>query len=85
MLMMEPPRTCIDYEFMGDEDESMFMLARKDTISKMVESSVVESKGVGKFAKKLLVDLITMIGCKKIIFKSDNDYAICALKREFAK
>ena len=50
------PRICIDYYFMGDEGDSMCMLACKDTISKMVESSVVESNGVDKFAKKLLVD-----------------------------
>lgn len=46
------PRICIGYNFMGDEDDSMCMLACNDTISKTAESSVVGSKGVDKFAKQ---------------------------------
>ena len=39
------PRFSIDYYFMGDEDSSMCLIAGKDSLSKLVVSSVVIQKG----------------------------------------
>ena len=63
----------------------MCLLAGKDSLSKMVVSSVVEQKGDDEFAIKLLVGFITLLGYKKMIFESDNEPAISKLESLFSK
>ena len=73
---------CVDYSWMGDEEDNMCLLAVKSTIPRMAASTVVESKGMDKFAKQLSNYFITLMGYKKVVFKSDNEPPILTLRRE---
>ena len=79
------PTTSIDYMFMGDqqareEEKGMPMLVTKDKRTKMIWARVVPAKGVNAHAVKQLAKQITLLGYKKIVFKSDGEPAIKALK-----
>jgi hypothetical protein len=75
------PTIMIDYMFMGQDDEkSAPMLAIKNRKTKQVWCSVVPAKGVDPFAVRFLADAVRETGYRRIIFKSDNEPSIIALK-----
>ena len=79
------PTICIDYMFMGDqqgreEEKGMPMLVMKDKRTKVLWARVVPAKGVNAHAVKQLAKQITLLGHKRILFKSDGEPAIKALK-----
>ena len=55
--------------------------ALKDRKSGTIKAHLVEQKGVDACAIKRIVRDIALLGYKKIIFKSDNEPAIIALKQ----
>ena len=75
----------IDYMFMGDqqgkeEEKGMPMLVLKDRRTKVLWARVVPAKGVNAHAVKQLAKQIALLGHKRILFKSDGEPAIKALK-----
>ena len=79
------PMISIDYMFMGDqqgreEEKGMPTLVMKDRRTKVLWARVVPAKGVNAHAVKQLAKQITLLGHKRILFKSDGEAAIKALK-----
>lgn len=81
----EVPVISVDYMFMGDKqsegDESgMPILVVKDRKTRIIRARVVPNKGRHWYAIKMLVGIINNLGHKRIIFKSDQEPSIMALK-----
>ena len=79
------PMISVDYMFMADkqlreEEKGMPMLVLKDRCSKALWARVVPAKGVNAYAVKELAKQITLLGYKKILFRSDGEPAIKSLK-----
>ena len=79
------PMISIDYMFMADgqtkdEEKGMPLLVMKDKRSKTIWARVVPAKGVNAYAVKQVAKRITLLGYKRILFKSDGEPAIKALK-----
>ena len=76
------PTLSIDYGFMSKkgEDGAMPMLCVKEKHSKKHAASVVDAKGATDYATSFLVGVIKELAYKRIVFKSDNEPAILALK-----
>ena len=79
------PMISVDYMFMADrqvkeEERGMPILVLKDRRSKLTWARVVPAKGVNAYAIKQTAKMITLLGYTKIIFKSDGEPAIKALK-----
>ncbi len=75
----------MDYVFMDDKGEGMPILVLNDRTSGMMYASVVPRKGVDSYAVKRVARLLTMLGYRRIIFKSDNEPAILALQDAVAR
>ena len=80
------PTIHLDYYFMGIKEEEQDgvapYLAVKDDASHTTFSHALEAKGVNEYAVKVLKADVEAVGHKKILFKSDNEPAIVALKQE---
>jgi hypothetical protein len=57
------------------------ILVTRDRKSKIVIAHVIEEKGANEYAVKRLSQDLKLTGYRKIIFKSDNEPAIIALKQ----
>ena len=57
------------------------MLVIRDRRSKILTAHVIEEKGANEYAVKRLSQDQRLMGYRKIIFKSDNEPAIIALKQ----
>ncbi len=80
------PVVSIDYMFMNQsqsakEEKGMPNLVMKDRDTKTVKACTVTSKGVNDYAVRRLVKAIEELGHKRIIFKSDGENVIIALKK----
>ena len=85
------PVISIDYMYMktGESDEitedGQPILVMRDRRSKIVTAHVIEEKGANEYAVKRLSQDLKLTGYRKIIFKSDNEPAIIALKQGVKK
>ena len=61
------------------------IIVTRDRKSKIVTAHVVEEKGANEYAVKRLSQDLKLTGYRKIIFKSDNEPAIIALKQGVKK
>ncbi len=76
---MEIPEVCIDYFFMGDEDRSAPHLVLRDRSSGCYGATMVDAK-TSDYAVKFVRNFVVTKGYKRILFKSDNEASILALK-----
>jgi len=81
----EVPVVSIDYMFMNEkqnaeEEKGMPILVMKDRKTKMIWAHVVAKKGRDGYAIKRISKNISLLGHRKIIFKSDGEPSIVALK-----
>ena len=82
----EVPVVSIDYAFLAEsstkssQEHLQPVIVLKDRKSGTVKAHMVEEKGVNVFAVKRLVQDVALLGYKRIVFKSDNEPAILALK-----
>ena len=85
----EVPTISIDYAFLGEsgaqDDKLQPMIVMKDRKSGTIKAHLVEEKGVNAYAIKRVGQDIGLLGYKRIIFKSDNEPAIIALKEAIKK
>ena len=89
----EAPVIGIDYVCMHseqdkeeeEEEKGMPMIVIKDDRSKMVFARVVPQKGVEPCAVGSTVRTLEQLGYKKVIFKSDTEPALLALKEAVRK
>ena len=82
------PHVSMDYSFLGQEDEKTLPVALvRDHASKTTFSHVVPCKGVAEsdHPAKQVAFSIASLGRPKIIFKTDNEPAMLALRAEVIK
>ena len=83
----EVPKVSIDYAFVDDskdkrdEEKGMPIIIMKDTETGMKFARVVPKKGVEPYAVSRVAADIKNLGYRKIIFKSDQEPSIVALKQ----
>ena len=63
-----------------EEEKGMPLVVIKDARSKMVFARVVPQMGVEPYAVGSTVKALEQLGYKKVIFRSDNEPALLALK-----
>ena len=81
----DAPVIAIDYMYMHSEQEKeeekgMPIIVMKDDRTKMTLAKVAPNKGVVSYAVEIVKRFIELLGYKKIMFRSDNEPAILALK-----
>ena len=79
------PVIAIDYAFMGlgqheDDGRQTPILVMEDDTTKVITAHMVPIKGPDEYAASRLSQDIRGLGYRRIIFKSDHDPAILALK-----
>ena len=77
------PHVSIDYSFLGQDDQKVMPVALvRDHASKTTFSHVVPFKGVegSAYPARQAAFSISQLGHKKLVFKSDNEPAMLALK-----
>ena len=82
------PHVSIDYSFLGQDDQKVMPVALvRDHASKTTFSHVVPHKGIeaGAYPARQVAFSISQLGHKKLVFKSDNEPAMLALKAEATK
>ena len=90
------PTVSIDYFFMGsagtiefeesaENKDAMPMLAVKDHTARGIFAEVVPRKGEDQAVVRRLRSIIDFLGYKRLLFKSDQEAAILALKRRVSE
>ena len=80
------PTISLDYGFMGEkENETMPILFMRDRKRKRPAASTEVAKGVAQYAVSFCVGWIRDLGWKRVIWKSDREPAILALKQAFTR
>ena len=80
------PTILMDYMFMGQDDgKSIPILAMKDKKSKTPWCYAVPTKGVHEYAVACCMEAIRETGYRRLIFKSDDEHSIVALKMQVIK
>ena len=80
------PVVSIDYMFMSDnqgegEEKGMTIIVQKDRTFGIITSTVVPQKGVCSYPVDRVSKGLQLLGHKRLIFKSDGEPALVALKR----
>ena len=79
------PVLSMDYAFMGQEDSKVRpILVCKDSKTQSYAATFVEKKGVDAYASKFLQSFAQHLGYKRMVWKSDGEAAIVALKAHAA-
>jgi len=83
----ELPLIVCDYAYLADtsSEGTLPILVLRDRKTKLYAASAVQATGVNAYALKFVVGVVQDLGWKRLIFKSDNEPAIVALKRAVAK
>ena len=80
------PRISFDYFFMGqhDAEDTLPLIAIKDSESRAVFSHALEAKGVNDYAIAQCCADVTSLGYRRVVFKSDQEPALVALLKAVA-
>ena len=83
----EMPVVSVDYAYLaessakGSQERMQPVIVLKDRKAGTVKAHMVEEKGINAFAVKRIGQDLALLGYKRIVFKSDNEPAILALKQ----